>query len=209
MDERLFGTLHTPVKSSNYSGSQTDTVTVEVDNKQRIIKAYLTRDVLQKIADSHIKIDELQVQLNGLYDHIQILSNELERIQTDINMEINVLTQNLEILGQSIPRAVSELSNDSGFITEEALVNYATQDYVDEKISEIDISGEDIDLSAYYTSTEVDALIEDFATEEYVDKAVENVAGFDPTVINEQLMALRTDIDVFKTIDIVDPNTLI
>jgi hypothetical protein len=116
-----------------------------------------------------------------------------------------------------IPTKLSELLNDCGFITEipdnyiveEDLTNFATKEFVTSEIAKAELSGKDIDLSAYYTKSEVDTTIaevnsnkadkselfskdyndllnkpnipstEGLATEEFVTEAINNIPEVD------------------------------
>ena len=64
-------------------------------------------------------------------------------------------------LKSDIPTATSDLTNDSRFITNDALLGYATTSYVnstiDERIGDIDF--EDINLDNYYTKDETDGVL--------------------------------------------------
>ena len=84
-----------------------------------------------------------------------------------------------------------------------SLVGYATEEFVNKKIAEAELNDKDIDLEAYYTKSEVDALIPDvptkvseldndskFATEEYVDNAISN---------NKQIFVIDLGTDSGKT----------
>lgn len=62
-----------------------------------------------------------------------------------------------------IPSKVSDLENDKGYLTKhQSLDGYATEEYVNQKISEAELGGEgsDIDLSSYYTKTQTDEAIQ-------------------------------------------------
>ena len=57
--------------------------------------------------------------------------------------------------------------NDKGYLTEhQSLDDYATKEFVSKEIAEAQLAGKDIDLSVYYTKSEVDALIPD--TSEFI-----------------------------------------
>ena len=69
-----------------------------------------------------------------------------------------------------IPTKTSDLTNDSGFITDAALSGYATEQYVDNSVSgKVDSSA----LTQYYTSAQTDAAIQNatngLASEEWVN----------------------------------------
>ena len=69
-----------------------------------------------------------------------------------------------------IPTKTSDLTNDSGFITDAALLGYATEQYVDNSVSgKVDNSA----LTQYYTSAQTDTAIQNatngLASEEWVE----------------------------------------
>ena len=72
-------------------------------------------------------------------------------------------------LKSDIPTATSDLTNDSRFITNDALLGYATTSYVnstiDERIGDIDF--EDINLDNYYTKDETDNALSNKANVEH------------------------------------------
>ena len=91
-----------------------------------------------------------------------------------------------------IPAKTSDLTNDSGFITDAALLGYATEQYVDNSVSgKVDNSA----LTQYYTSAQTDTAIQNatngLASEEWV-----NNQGF---LKEHQDISGKLDTSVFTT----------
>ena len=86
----------------------------------------------------------------------------------NVNIDLSVYA-----LKSDIPKKVSQLTNDKGYLTEhQSLEGYATEDYVDSKIEEAQLnSGNDIDLSEYAKKTDIPSL-EGYATEDYVSTKI-------------------------------------
>ena len=59
------------------------------------------------------------------------------------------------------------------------LSSYATKEFVAQKIAEVQISGGEVNLSAYYTKTEVDTKIQEdlegYATKTYVNELIDDL----------------------------------
>ena len=111
-----------------------------------------------------------------------------------------------------VPTNVSAFTNDAGYITEQDLPDlsgyakvtdipdvsdFATEDFVKQKIAEAQLSDGEVDLSAFYTREEIDA--KGFATEEYVQQQLDeaDVVGVDErlTVIETQTETVTTRLD--------------
>ena len=121
-------------------------------------------------------------------DGIQTVRVDYEAIANlipEIDLSNLATIEALEAVENKIPAKVSDLENDAGYLTEHqdlsdyalksdipSLEGLATETYVQQKIAEAELSGGEVDLSAYYTKEEVDARIpsvEGLATEDYVD----------------------------------------
>lgn len=65
----------------------------------------------------------------------------------------------------TVPTDVSAFNNDAGYLTEhQSLDGYATEDYVNDAIKDIEISGGDVDLTGYATEEYVQNVIGDINT---------------------------------------------
>ena len=111
--------------------------------------------------------EDVEILSNGngiLYYHRKEVATQ-EYVDKQIsNIEINGEDIDLTDYAkkEELPDKLSELENDSGFITETELEekNYTTKEYVDEKVENIEIGG--VDLT-------------DYAKKEYVDEQISNI----------------------------------
>lgn len=88
----------------------------------------------------------------------EALSRELNTTKQDIATEASRAEAAEEIIRQSIPTKVGQLSNDIGFLTEhQSLENYYIKEEVDALISDA-VLGEGV-LNNYYTKNEIDSLV--------------------------------------------------
>lgn len=111
-----------------------------------------------------------------------------------------------------VPTKTSDLTNDSNFVTAQALNGYATESYVQNAIANAEIGdGETIDLTIYETIASNDAKLatkadkteipslQGYATQIYVDNKVASIPQPDLTPY-----ALKTDLNVYDTVASVD-----
>ncbi len=152
----------------------------EVDLSDYYTKAEVDEAILDAIANINIEVD-----LTGLAT------------------EAYVAEKIADIEGLEVPTKISELENDAGFITEHQdishlatkeeiadiqeqianipttdLTGYATEEFVLTKIAEAELADKDVDLTQYYTKSEVDELIpdiSDFATREELQEAINSI----------------------------------
>jgi len=99
-------------------------------------------------------------------------------------------------------------------LIEADLAYYATKTYVDQKIAEAELGGEDVDLSGYYTKEETDTAISDavgavevpsldgYATEQYVKDAINAIPEKDMS--NYALKTEIPDVSSFTTMSAVE-----
>ena len=119
----------------------------EQDLTNYALKTDIPSKVSELINDSgYITEDELDAK-NYLTEH-QDLTNYA--LKTDI---------------PTVPTKVSELINDSGYITE-IPEDYATKDYVDDKVTNIDISDATINLTGYAKLTDIPTNVSAFYNDE-------------------------------------------
>ena len=154
----------------------------------------------------YVTKSELQAKLDALDINIDLSSyaTKEELTQAINSIDLSAYAKKTDIpslngyaLKTEIPTKVSELENDSGYLTQHqdlsayalkteiptvpSLDGYATTEYVDNAIANVP-SGGNVDLSNYYTKAETNALIpstEGFATTQYVDNAVSNIPTTD------------------------------
>ena len=151
----------------------------------------------------YVTKEELQAKLDALDINIDLSSyaTKEELTQAINSIDLSAYAKKTDIpsldgyaLKTEIPTKVSQLENDSGYLTQHqdlsayalkteipSLDGYATTQYVDNAIANVP-SGGNVDLSNYYTKAETDALIpstEGFATETYVNNAISNIPTTD------------------------------
>jgi hypothetical protein len=95
------------------------------------------------------------------------ISDELEMlIQTKKNIKAAITNKGVSIPSgtpfASYPDAINAISGEGGNFVD--LSNYATKDYVDDAIANIEISGGDVDLTGYATEEYVQNVIGDINT---------------------------------------------
>ena len=151
----------------------------------------------------YVTKEELQAKLDALDINIDLSSyaTKEELTQAINSIDLSSYAKKTDIpsldgyaLKTEIPTKVSQLENDSGYLTEHqdlsayalkteipSLDGYATTQYVDNAIANVP-SGGNVDLSNYYTKEETNALIpstDGLATTEYVDNAISNIPTTD------------------------------
>jgi hypothetical protein len=98
-----------------------------------------------------------------------------EGLRVEVVDGIQVVNLDVDYIRQLIPEI--DLSD---YATKAELAGLATEEFVLQKISEIEIPTVDVDLSNYYTKEEVEALIpsmEGFATTEYVNSQTAEITN--------------------------------
>ena len=127
--------------------------------------------------------------------------------KTEVENIVNEAVGNISV--PEVPTNVSAFVNDAGYITEHQDLSeyakltdipntddFATEDFVKQKIIEAQLSGdgEPVDLSIFYTKDEIDSM--KFATEEYVQRQLDeaDVIGIDSrlTVIENKTETIET-----------------
>ena len=168
------------------------------------LKAYIDSIATGDIdLSNYVTKEELQAKLDALDINIDLSSyaTKEELTQAINSIDLSAYAKKTDLpsldgyaLKTEIPTKVSQLENDSGYLTEHqdlsayalkteipSLDGYATTQYVDNAIANVP-SGGNVDLSNYYTKEETNALIpstDGLATTEYVDNAVSNIPTTD------------------------------
>ena len=163
-----------------------------ISNGNVDLSDYVTKEELQA------KLDALDINIDlSSYATKEELTNAINSIDlSSYAKKTDLPSLDGYALKTEIPTKVSELENDSGYLTSHqdlsayalkteipSLDGYATTEYVDNAIANVP-SGGNVDLSNYYTKEETNALIpstEGFATEEYVNNAISNIPTTDLT----------------------------
>lgn len=109
---------------------------------------YATEQFVADAIANQVPVDELAKK------------EEVEGVKTKLETEI------LPVIEKA---ATEDWVRNQGYLTEhQSLEGYATEEFVNQKIAEAELADKDVDLSAYYTKSEVDALIPEVPTELYV-----------------------------------------
>lgn len=109
---------------------------------------YATEQFVAEAIANQVPVDELAKK------------EEVEGVKTKLETEI------LPVIEKA---ATEDWVRNQGYLTEhQSLEGYATEEFVNQKIAEAELADKDVDLSAYYTKSEVDALIPEVPTELYV-----------------------------------------
>lgn len=179
-------------------------------DKEVDLTNYPTKDEVQKLVESEIsEIIHPEPNLDGYAkkEDIPDVSGFIKAEEVDQKIA--------EIPAPDLTNYAkkNEIPDVSNFITEEdlpSLDNYATQDFVSQKINEAQLADKDVDLSAYYTKTEVDKKLQDiehptpnlegYATEEYVQEALSNLEVKQATVY--ETASDETDLDKILPTDV-------
>ena len=111
-------------------------------------------------------------------ESVEALADTLESTNSQLDRVTRATESLQETVGTlKIPTKVSELDNDAGYLTEHqdlseyakkseipSVEGLASEEFVLKKIAEAELADQDVDLSAYYTKSEVDALIPEVPT---------------------------------------------
>ena len=124
----------------------------EIEWMQRGARARSTK---QK---AHIQRYEALRDQEGIKE-TQKFNEEIEEVKTKLEDELLPTIQET-ILPVVEKAATQDWVKEQGYLTEhQSLAGYATEEFVTQKITEAELADKDIDLGAYYTKSEVDALI--------------------------------------------------
>jgi hypothetical protein len=140
--------------------------------------------------------------------------------KTEVENIVEEAVGNIKV--PEVPTNVSAFVNDAGYITEKDLPdlseyaklsdipdtdNFATQDFVKQKIAEAQLSGGDVDLSVFYTKEEIDA--KGFATEDYVQSVMDeaDVVGMDTRITELENQSNSVDTRLNEIEDQADENS--
>lgn len=141
---------------------------------------YPTREEVQQIVESEIsEIVHPQPDLSGY-----ALKTEIPKVDDFITADkVDEKIAEIQLPDLTDYAKKSDIPDVSNFITEEnlpSLEGYATEDFVTQKIAEAELNDKEVDLSAYYTKSEVDEKIgsvsfDGYATEQYVQEVIKNI----------------------------------
>ena len=142
-----------------------------------------------------------QLSNDSKYVNEITLEAEKSSLTAQISTKVETTTFNnkvAEIEGKvaniKVPTKVSELTNDSGYLTKhQDLTNYATKQYVDNSINNLDLNV-DVDLTPYLKKTDASMTYQqkgDYVDKDYVASAISGKA--DTTSIPTKTSQLKND----------------
>lgn len=178
----IFGHVQDVTKSGYYTGVETNTIDVNVDNDKREISANLLIDnILGVTSDTAFPGDYGQRVAEDVTEEIARAKDAEARLEKQLSDTIKYVTEvDQQVQGIRVPTKVSELSNDVNYAKQSDIEDrFATKSYVQQKIAEAQVGSDsdDIDLSIYATIDYVDEKVANvevdltgYATEEYVQE---------------------------------------
>ena len=149
--------VDTTLSSTSLNPIANKTVTEALDRIESLIEVYDFDEGFNVTEVEGIKTVELDTE------YLASLIPEIDTSQFVTKVELEELALQFSELAQVVadivvPTKISELENDAGL---------ATESYVQQKITEAQLGGSDVDLSNYYTKEEVDSKIEGLVTDDY------------------------------------------
>lgn len=208
----IFGRVQDVTKSGYYTGVETDTIDVDVNNDKREISAHLRVDkILGVTSDTAYPGDLGQRNANDIADEILRAKNAELELEKQINSNTKYVTEvEQQVQKIRVPTKVSELVNDVNYAKQSDVEDrFATKTYVQQKIAEAQVGGdsEDIDLSIYATIDYVDEKVANvevdltgYATEKYVQEKLNEIPEPDLSEYVTQTMLTRV-LEDLKFID--------
>lgn len=147
-NDKLFGTLHTPLKPLHYTGLSTDSVEVIVDSKERTIEANVQPAVLDSIKDNAGALAIAKAQLADLYGQLATLQAFVDLLERNLIEE----STTRELTDTSIDNRVKAIEDD--YIE----TNYNIKEYVAGKIEDkiIEFQEGTLELETYAKKVEVE-----------------------------------------------------
>lgn len=182
-----------------------------VDDKADLISASIpdtyTKDEIDTKIENAYKADlkQLDTRIDTIAE--QVASNTASIIShreelDDIEGRILTLEGDDKLITKQLSELKVAIENKANKEDIPSLDGYATEEYVRAKIAEAELADGDVDLSDYYTKSEVDAKIPDLsnlATKEEVE-AVQNVAGSNSV----KLFAIESELfDIEKKLETI------
>lgn len=140
--------------------------------------------VAQKIAEAELNNKEVDLSAYATKEELQEAINNIEHPVVDLS-EYAKKDELPSLAGLATEQFVQDKIGEIKFPSAD-LTGYATEEYVRQKIAEAQMSGDvEVDLSDYYTKTEIDAKFDNIdipevdltglATESYVDEAINSI----------------------------------
>jgi hypothetical protein len=136
------------------------------------LSEYVKQEDLEDYATEQYVIDAIAVQVP-----VEDLAKKEEVVEVKTKLEAEILPTIQEIILPTVQKAATqEWVKEQGYLTEhQSLVGLATEEFVNRKIAEAELADKDVDLDAYYTKSEVEALIPEVPTK---ISELENDSGY-------------------------------
>ena len=158
----IYGVVQDVDKPTYYTGLETDTATVNVDNERREISVDVHLSDFTGTAEGQAYPGPLGALLaTNLQSEVQRSTEEDEQLQaeiTDLQRKDNELSNQIVQVAMRVPTKVTDLSDHANYVTSDsAEETFASKEWVTAKINEamFEEEDDDLDLSIYALKTEV------------------------------------------------------
>lgn len=167
----IYGVVQDVDKPTYYTGLETDTATVTVDNERREISVDVHLSDFTGTAEGQAYPGPLGALLaTNLQSEVQRSTEEDKQLQDaiiELQRKDNELSNQIVQVTMRVPTKVTDLSDHANYVTSDyAEETFASKDWVTAKINEATFEEEDdLDLSIYALKTEVAADLQDLKEE--------------------------------------------
>lgn len=194
-----------PDLSGYYTKQEVDLITGPLITSDEFYVAI--QDTVNRTELSEVK-DALTAQINSKAD-AEDIPVKLSDLENDLNFLTHVPAEYITETELAARGFLTEHQDLSDYVKTECLDHYASKEYVLQKIAEAELTGQGVDLSAYYTKTETEAAIKtaidaidipdvsNLVTKAELE-AVQDVASSN----SEKLLTIESDlVDISQTLE--------
>lgn len=204
MADKLFGTLHTPLKPINYTGVDTDTISIVVDAADRTISANLKSQILSLIDGNATNLETLNYRIRELRQELETVDQLLKELDFKVNSDIanlNNIKVDLTNADTNLSNQLIETNSTLSAFKAEVQGSYATKHEVDEKIDEkiLELEGGSINLETYVKKDDFEDAIDTIQNTYLAKTDAEDT--YLKIITAENTYAKKTDITEFITED--------